>query len=614
MSFLFPAFLIGALAAAIPVVLHFMRRDVAPEVPFSAVRLLHASPIDRTKRRRLRDMLLLAARVAAVLLLAAAFARPYAPGVDASTSGVRVVAIDRSFSMAAPGRFERALELARTAIDEAPALERVAVIAFDDRAEVRAQPGAKGDARAALAGLTAGFGATRYGAMIAAASDLAGGASGRLIVVTDLQRAGWEDDGRAALPSALTLEVRDVGAPPANLALSELRQERRTLVATLRSHGPAREVGVRLEQAGRVLTSVRTSVPADGTARAVLPLANAQGAAAVVIDDGGGTPADDVRHLLLGADDEAGVLVVTGGASDQSGFYVQRALQAAADEEGDAPALRVLPAARVSALTQAETAASKAVVLLSTRGLDRPARESLVAMVRGGTGLVLAASPDVEADVLSTMFGWQPAFAAAEAARSTSLAATDLRHPVFRPFGALVANLGQVRFQRLWDVAPAGWEVAGRFTDGAPALLEREEGRGRVLLFASDLDRRWNDFPLHPVFVPFLGEAVRYVSAEAAAGSSVTVGEAPPALPRQPGVHRMPGQDRLITVNVDSRESGTAVLTAPEFENQVDRISLPPAAADVRARQAESRQSLWMYGLGLMLATLVVESLVGRAR
>ena len=43
MSFLYPAFLIGALAIAVPVVLHLLRRDVAPEVRFSAVRLLKKS-------------------------------------------------------------------------------------------------------------------------------------------------------------------------------------------------------------------------------------------------------------------------------------------------------------------------------------------------------------------------------------------------------------------------------------------------------------------------------------------------------------------------------------------------------------------------------------------
>ena len=85
MSFLYPAFLIGALAIAIPIVLHFLRRDIAPEIPFSAVRLLRRSPVARSRRHRWRDLLLLAARIAALLLLAAAFARP--PGCGFHCSG-----------------------------------------------------------------------------------------------------------------------------------------------------------------------------------------------------------------------------------------------------------------------------------------------------------------------------------------------------------------------------------------------------------------------------------------------------------------------------------------------------------------------------------------------
>ena len=107
MSFLYPAFLIGALAAAIPIVLHLLRRDVAPEVPFTAVRLLRRSPLEQTRRRRLRDLLLLAARVAALMLLAAAFARPYLTAAAAGPA-LEIIAVDRSYSMAAPGQFERA--------------------------------------------------------------------------------------------------------------------------------------------------------------------------------------------------------------------------------------------------------------------------------------------------------------------------------------------------------------------------------------------------------------------------------------------------------------------------------------------------------------------------
>src|SRR6476620_11122642 len=148
MSFLFPAFLIGGLAVAVPIVLHLLRRDVAPEVPFTAVHLLRKSPVERSKRRRLRDLLLLAARVTALLLLAAAFARPYRANAAAGAPLV-IVAVDRSYSMTAPGRFARALDLAREAIDGAGG-SRVALLAFDERADQLAAPGSAAEARAAL--------------------------------------------------------------------------------------------------------------------------------------------------------------------------------------------------------------------------------------------------------------------------------------------------------------------------------------------------------------------------------------------------------------------------------------------------------------------------------
>ena len=80
MSFLNPLYLVGAALIALPIVLHLLRRDVAPPVPFTAVRLLRKTAVDRSRRHRLRDLLLLAARVCALLLLAASFARPYLAG------------------------------------------------------------------------------------------------------------------------------------------------------------------------------------------------------------------------------------------------------------------------------------------------------------------------------------------------------------------------------------------------------------------------------------------------------------------------------------------------------------------------------------------------------
>jgi hypothetical protein len=619
MSFLYPAFLIGALAIAIPVVLHFLRRDIAPEIPFSAVRLLRRSPVARSRRRRLRDLLLLAARIAALLLLAAAFARPYRAGATAS-SAVRIVAVDRSFSMGAPGRFARALDLARNAVEDAPAGERVAVIGFDDNADVLAPPGGKAEAQAALANLLPGFGSTKYGALFAKASEIAGTASGSLIVVTDLQRAGWEGDERAVLPAALALEVRATGAPVDNVSVVAVRTEADRVIASVHNSGARPRRGqVRVERDGTPTATVPYTAEPDATVEVPIPYrVPPTGAIAVSVDDQEGFAADNTRYAVLDRSSYATVLVVTSGAPD-SGFYLGRALAATAergDQRMDAQVATSASLGRKQDEHEVEFGSYSAVVLLSTRALERRVWESIAAFVRSGGGLVIAASPDVDPVVLSSMFNWRPALDGAVAvAAGKTLSPTDLRHPIFRPFGTLSANLGQVHFERTWRVTTEDWDMIARFADGSPALIERREGLGRVVVFASDFDRRWNDFPLHPAFVPFALETVRYVSAVHDRGREYLVGSSPAGAEARPGVYQTAADGRTVAVNVDIRESAASALRLEDFVSKVERVPAPGdgAATDARAQQVEARQGYWQYGLLLMLAALVAESFVGRA-
>src|SRR5262249_31130709 len=100
LSFLAPLFLAGAAAAAVPIVLHLLKREPEPRVQFAAVKLLKQAPVEHTQTRRLRELILLAIRVAAIVLLAAAFARPFlASGAAIGSAGVTIVALDTSYSM-----------------------------------------------------------------------------------------------------------------------------------------------------------------------------------------------------------------------------------------------------------------------------------------------------------------------------------------------------------------------------------------------------------------------------------------------------------------------------------------------------------------------------------
>src|ERR1700704_4163346 len=98
-SLLSPLFLVGALAAAVPIVLHLLKRDPEPRVKFAAVALLRHAPVERTSTRRLRQIVLLAMRVAALVLLAIAFAQPFVPSAATASRSATVIALDTSFSL-----------------------------------------------------------------------------------------------------------------------------------------------------------------------------------------------------------------------------------------------------------------------------------------------------------------------------------------------------------------------------------------------------------------------------------------------------------------------------------------------------------------------------------
>ena len=190
-----------------------------------------------------------------------------------------------------------------------------------------------------------------------------------------------------------------------------------------------------------------------------------------------------------------------------------------------------------------------------------------------------------------------------------------MRHPVFQTFRA-GGTLAGVRFTQVLRLSvPPGARVLAQFADGTPALVEMSESPGRTLVFTSDLANQWNDFALHAAFVPFVHELVRYVAAERPARRNVLVDAGRGPGWAQPGVIGDGGAER-IAVNVDSRESDRAVMTPAQFLAAVPRAprETPDRAAASYARTRESEQSLWRYGLIVMLIGLVAESVIGRKR
>jgi hypothetical protein len=623
LSFLSPLFLAGAAAAAIPIVLHLLKREPEARVQFAAVKLLKKAPVEHTQRRHLRELILLALRVAALVLLALGFARPFfASGAASASTGIVVVALDTSFSMAAPGRFERARQMAKAAISRAPSGDLIGVVTFDDDAQIAMKPGTdRVLAASAIDEAAVGFGATRYRAALSASAQHLAGRHGTIVVVTDLQESGWDAGDRASVPDGTTIEVADVGAPPPNLAVTAVRPLADRIVASVHNAGDRlRDARLHLTIDGRPAGEASVSLGPNQSGEATFAGAPRGTAAVVRVEDPGGIPADNERYALVGGISRPSVLVVTGsGDMTREAFYVQHALAAGAPGQA-AFLVAGVSGAQLSSWTDDRLAPHAAVFLLSTRGLERRGRELLSTYAHTGGGLLIAAGADVDGDIVADVLGSGSTLriAAADSGRpaARALAPADVRHPIFQAFSGNATTLGLVRFERASRIAGSGCQTLARFTTGDVAFLECPAGDGRALVLAADLDNKWSDFPLHATFVPFLHEIVGYLASARAHASDYVIADAPSGVRKAPGIATIPaagprGAARQIAVNVDPRESDPVRISVDEFQSAVTRLKdAGGAEARVEARQQEDRQHLWQYAVALMVVLLAAEGML----
>ncbi|MDB4584757.1 BatA domain-containing protein, partial [Draconibacterium sp.] len=116
MRFLFPTFLFALATIAIPVIIHFFSFRRYKTVYFSDVGFLKDIKKESKKKSRIKQLLLLIARILTLIFLVLAFSQPYIPvNRDVQNKSGQLVAIyiDNSFSMNALSAQGQLLEVAR---------------------------------------------------------------------------------------------------------------------------------------------------------------------------------------------------------------------------------------------------------------------------------------------------------------------------------------------------------------------------------------------------------------------------------------------------------------------------------------------------------------------
>ncbi|MBA4239683.1 MAG: hypothetical protein C0448_03085 [Sphingobacteriaceae bacterium] len=115
MNFLFPTFLIGLAAIAIPIIIHLFNFRKYKKVYFTNVQFLKELKQESDSKSKLKEWLILAMRILAIACLVFAFAQPFIPGKSKAVQGEKAISIyiDNSFSMESTNKKGTLLENAK---------------------------------------------------------------------------------------------------------------------------------------------------------------------------------------------------------------------------------------------------------------------------------------------------------------------------------------------------------------------------------------------------------------------------------------------------------------------------------------------------------------------
>lgn len=668
MVFLTPLFLLGLFAALIPIAIHLIRKEKPPKLMFSTIRFLKKTSKKLILFQQIQQWLLLLLRAAVITLLVIAFARPLfnqsvARLLDADPLSA-VILLDMSMSMRYGESFSDAKEEALDLLNGMTAGDEVALIGFSDSADLVRELDTDLDSlRSLLTGLDqAGYGATSYIPNLRLADQLLETAryeNKAVYLISDFQEVGMGSGDEAwKLSPGVRFTGIDVGEQESsNLVLTDVRSPGQLLedaaeqqiLARVRSTGT-----VYLEQGEVTLTidgEIIDRQPVDLSDRSeevvtfTTNFATQGSHTGEVRVSGDNFSVDNAFYFTVDVLPKIRVLLVNGESSDNwfddEGHWFGLAVSSTAQSPFS------LQTIEPEELSAAALRQSDVAVLLNVGGLNNAQAEALTSYVTEGGSALFAPADRVDPAEFNRQFA---AIAPATLQRPDVLSRDDYlviadfdrRHPIMRPLGSdWVA-----RFQGHWAMVPAPEsEVIMQFDNSEPALVERNVGAGKTMLFASSMDLAWNNLPLQGLFLPFVHETLRHLVQPEfrqrayqvgdsfsldPTGSAVSVAAIDPfgepisisndgfvITAEAPGMINATadGRSTLYAVNILPSESNFArTAVASLYDQIINPDTNPVQSSAVRTAQLieelERPQRLWWWLLALVMLLVVAEVLV----
>jgi Aerotolerance regulator N-terminal/von Willebrand factor type A domain len=658
MGLLAPWFLAGFAALAVPFYVHLLRRHTTNPRPFASLMFFERRTQSSIKHRRLRYLLLLSLRALLMVLLVLAFANPFVNRTAAKMNSekLELLVLDNSFSMRAGQRLADAKREALSVLSSKRTGDKAQVMALGSQVQVLTQPSLdNSELRAAVENMQPGDSRASYGELARAVRSLAESVQTpvELHFFSDLQKSAMPASfSELALPANVSLVLHPVVKDPVpNWTVESVNApgqvwdpKKARVQAVIAGFGtPAATRMASLMVNGKTAATKTVNVPANGRATAEfesLDVPYGFTKCEVRIDSADSFPADDVSLFAVERSDPRRALFVSDAGDSRSPLYFRSALGSAAESAF------VLDAVSAGDAANQQLSKYAFVILSDLISVPGPFESALVRYVQGGGSVWIvegasaahsARVPVFDAKILESRDYSRTGD------RYLNTADVDPSHPSIEKAGKWAG----VKFYFAVRVDPGDAKVIARLTDGTPLLLEKKIGEGRVLFFASGLDNLTNDFPLHPVFVPFIEQTALYLSGTQRRSGSRVVdsflelrsskeqsvgvevidpqGRRPLSLKESTsaqtyqlsssGFYELQlanGRHDLVGVNPDRRESNLEVI--PEETLALWRGNSGAGTAQTGAGGSAEEQKapyrLWWYIMLLVLAAVVAESLL----
>lgn len=558
LSFIHSPMLWGLALASIPIIIHLLFRRRFLRIDWAPMHYLKLSIQKNRRRIRIEQLLLLALRTFLVLLLFFLVARPEMQmkglakwlGERGATS--QFVLLDDTLSMGYKhdGRaaFERATELAAQVIGSLGPADRLTLILASrqdqplyDEAEIP-EPN---DLRLELAKLRPTAIHAPWKTTFESLAKRVSSAEfpiRELTVITDLRKSGWDESldeiGAEWASDRTRMRIFNVGSEREdNLALTEFKPlERLSLVGTTMPW----EATVR-NGTTRLMDSVDASFVVDDKPSVVrIPAIEPGQSVRVPLTTTFATPGphsvgfqlpddelpgDNQRWGVTRVQEQLRLQLVDGEPSgeplESEIYFLSWSLALGA---GDGGAFQILVA------TDADYGAASIgkpdlIALANLAQLTQTQADELRRLVEGGAGLMIFLGDQVDpANYNQLLFeGSKPLLPASldtvVEGESSGLLLEDVEAGPLDAMKQLnPAVLERIKIKKHFAVRVApntpGVRVLARWNnpEGAPAVLERTVGRGRVLLWTITADKAWSDWPTEPSYVLATLEAAKAIA------------------------------------------------------------------------------------------------------